>query len=158
MSDTRTVRITINGSVHEAEVEPRRTLADFIREDAGLKGTHLACEHGFCGNCNVAFDGDTIRSCLMFAVQADGHEIETVEALSEPGGALSELQQAFTDHAAVQCGYCTPAMLLTAREFLRDHPGETDEETIREGISSVVCRCTGYQQIVDAIRSLAVRA
>jgi carbon-monoxide dehydrogenase small subunit len=94
----------------------------------------------------------------MFAVQADGHEIETVEALCEPGGALSELQQAFTDHAAVQCGYCTPAMLLTAREFLRDHPGETDEETIREGISSVVCRCTGYQQIVDAIRSLAVRA
>ena len=123
MSDTRTVRITINGSVHEAEVEPRRTLADFIREDAGLKGTHLACEHGFCGNCNVALDGDTIRSCLMFAVQADGREIETVEALCEPGGALSELQQAFTDHAAVQCGFCTPAMLLTAARVPARPPG-----------------------------------
>ena len=154
MSTVR-IELEVNGVPREGDAEPRMTLADFLRETLGLKGTHVACEHGFCGNCNVAFDGDTIRSCLMFAVQADGHEIETVEALCEPGGALSELQQAFTDHAAVQCGYCTPAMLLTAREFLRDHPGETDEETIREGISSVVCRCTGYQQIVDAIRSLA---
>jgi carbon-monoxide dehydrogenase small subunit len=156
MSEARAVTITINGRAYEGTVEPRRTLADFIREEAGLKGTHLACEHGFCGNCNVVLDGDTIRSCLMFAVQADGHEVETVEALCAPGGALSEIQQAFTDHAAVQCGFCTPAMLLTAREFLRDHPGETREEVIREGISSVTCRCTGYQQIVDAIRSLAV--
>lgn len=149
------VRIEVNGRLYEREVEPRRTLADFLRDDLGLKGTHLACEHGFCGNCNVAVDGELVRSCLMFAVQANGRSLETVESLAGPGGQLDELQQAFTDQHALQCGFCTPAMLLTAREFLRDHPGETDERAIREAISGVLCRCTGYQQIVEAIQSVA---
>ena len=152
------VRIEVNGRWREAEVEPRRTLADFLREDLRLTGTHLACEHGFCGSCNVSLDGETIRSCLMFAVQAQGRSIRTVEGLAGPGGELSELQQAFTDHHALQCGFCTPAMLLTAEEFLRDHPGETDDRAIRRAISGVTCRCTGYQQIVEAIRSVAERA
>jgi carbon-monoxide dehydrogenase small subunit len=149
------VRIEVNRRWHEREVEARRTLADFLREDLGLKGTHVACEHGFCGNCNVLLDGVNVRSCLMFAVQANGHSIETVESLAGPEGELDELQQAFSEHAALQCGFCTPAMLLSAKEFLRDHPGETDERAIREAISGVVCRCTGYQQIVEAIQSVA---
>jgi aerobic carbon-monoxide dehydrogenase small subunit len=152
------VRIEVNGTWFEREVEPRRTLADFLREDLNLTGTHLACEHGFCGSCNVLLDGETIRSCLMFAVQANRRSVGTVEGLAGPGGALSEIQQAFTDHHALQCGFCTPAMLLTAHEFLRDHPGEASDEAIREAISGVTCRCTGYQQIVAAIRSVAERA
>jgi aerobic carbon-monoxide dehydrogenase small subunit len=149
------VRIEVNGSWYEREVEPRRTLADFLRDDLGLKGTHLACEHGFCGNCNVLVDGANLRSCLMFAVQADGCSIATVESLAGPNGELDELQQAFTDHHALQCGFCTPAMLLSATEFLRENPGVTDEPAIREAISGVLCRCTGYQQIVEAIQSVA---
>ena len=149
------VRVEVNGRWYERDVEPRRTLADFLRDDLGLKGTHLACEHGFCGNCNVLVDGATLRSCLMFAVQAAGRSIETVESLAGPGGELDGLQQAFTEHHALQCGFCTPAMLLTATEFLRDHPGVTDETAIREAISGVLCRCTGYQQIVEAIQSVA---
>jgi carbon-monoxide dehydrogenase small subunit len=158
MTSQLPVRVDVNGQWREAMVEPRRTLADFLREDLGLKGIHLACEHGFCGNCNVLLDGHNIRSCLMLAVQANGHSIETVEALAGPGGELSELQQAFTEHAALQCGFCTPAMLLTASEFLREHPGEHSGQAIREAISGVTCRCTGYQQIVEAIRSVAERA
>ena len=152
------VRIDVNGRWYERVVEPRRTLADFLRDDLNLTGTHLACEHGFCGNCNVLLDGETVRSCLMFAVQAQGRSIQTVEGLAGSDGALSELQQAFTEHHALQCGFCTPAMLLTAQEFLRDQPGETRDEAIREAISGVTCRCTGYQQIVEAIRSVAERA
>jgi carbon-monoxide dehydrogenase small subunit len=155
---TLPLRIEINGRWREGIVEPRRTLADFLREDLNLTGTHLACEHGFCGNCNVLLDGQTIRSCLMFAIQAQGRSIETVEGLADPAGKLNELQQAFTDHHALQCGFCTPAMLLTAQEFLRDRPGETNTEAIREAISGVTCRCTGYQQIVEAIRSVAEKA
>jgi carbon-monoxide dehydrogenase small subunit len=149
--------IEVNGRSYEHEVEPRRTLADFLREDLGLKGTHLSCEHGFCGNCNVLLDGEAVRSCLMFAIQAQGRSVQTVESLAGPGGELSELQQAFTEHHALQCGFCTPAMLLTAQEFLRENPRETDERAIREAISGVTCRCTGYQQIVDAIQSVAAR-
>jgi carbon-monoxide dehydrogenase small subunit len=149
------VRIEVNGRWYERELEPRLTLADFLREELGLKGTHLACEHGFCGNCNVLLDGAAVRSCLMFAVQANGRSVQTVESLAGPDGELNELQQAFTEHHALQCGFCTPAMLLTATEFLRDHPGETDEAAIRQAISGVLCRCTGYQQIVDAIRSVS---
>jgi len=155
MTPTLPVRIEVNGRWHEREVEPRRTLADLLREDLGLKGTHLACEHGFCGNCNVLLDGVNVRSCLMFAVQANGHAIETVESLAGRDGELDELQEAFREHHALQCGFCTPAMLLRAKEFLRDHPGEADERAIREAISGVLCRCTGYQQIVDAIQSAA---
>jgi carbon-monoxide dehydrogenase small subunit len=157
VTDSFRVRVEVNGRAYEREVEPRRTLADFLREDLGLKGTHLACEHGFCGNCNVMLDGVNVRSCLMFAVQASGSSVQTVESLAGPGGELGELQQAFTDHHALQCGFCTPAMLLTAKEFLRDHPGVTDERAIREAISGVLCRCTGYQQIVEAIQSVAAR-
>ena len=152
------VRIEVNGRSYERVVEPRRTLADFLREDLNLTGTHVACEHGFCGSCNVLVDGEAIRSCLMFAVQGQGRSIQTVESLAASNGELSELQQAFTEHHALQCGFCTPAMLLTAHEFLRDHPGETDREAISEAIVGVTCRCTGYQQIVDAIQSVAERA
>ena len=151
------LRIEVNGRWHERDVEPRRTLADFLREDLGLKGTHLACEHGFCGVCNVLVDGENVRSCLMLAIQAAGRSVETVESLAGPGGELGELQQAFTEHHALQCGFCTPSMLLTATEFLRDRPGETDELAIREALSGVLCRCTGYQQIVEAIQSVAAR-
>jgi carbon-monoxide dehydrogenase small subunit len=154
---TPALRIEVNGRSYERDVEPRRTLADFLREDLGLKGTHLSCEHGFCGNCNVLLDGEAVRSCLMFAIQAQGRSVETVESLAGPAGELSDLQQAFTDHHALQCGFCTPAMLLTAQEFLRENPGETDDRAIREAISGVICRCTGYQQIVEAIQSVAAR-
>ena len=149
------VRVEVNGHWREGLVEPRLTLADFLREDLDLTGTHLACEHGFCGNCNVLFDGKSVRSCLMLAVQADGHAVETVEGLAERDGTLSALQQAFTDHHGLQCGFCTPAMLMTATEFLRAHPEGGSDEEIREAISGVTCRCTGYQQIVDAIQAAA---
>ena len=157
MTSTSTLRIQVNGRAYEHEVEPRKTLADFLRDDLGLKGTHLSCEHGFCGNCNVLLDGEAVRSCLMFAIQAEGRSVETVESLAEPGGELNDLQQAFTEHHALQCGFCTPAMLLTAQEFLRENPGQTDERAIREAISGVICRCTGYQQIVEAIQSVAAK-
>jgi carbon-monoxide dehydrogenase small subunit len=149
------LRVQVNGRWYEHEVEPRRTLADFLREDLGLKGTHLACEHGFCGNCNVLLEGEAIRSCLMFAIQANGRSVATIESLAGPSAELNELQQAFTEHHALQCGFCTPAMLLTATEFLQSNPGETDERVIREAISGIICRCTGYQQIVEAIQSMA---
>ncbi len=158
MTASLPLQIEVNGRSYEREVEPRRTLADFLRDDLGLKGTHLACEHGFCGNCNVLLDGEAVRSCLMLAIQAHGRSVETVESLAGPGGELSELQQAFMDHHALQCGFCTPAMLLTAHEFLRDNSGVTDERAIREAISGVTCRCTGYQQIVEAIQSVAAGA
>ena len=157
MTSTSTLRIQVNGRAYEHEVEPRKTLADFLRDDLGLKGTHLSCEHGFCGNCNVLLDGEAVRSCLMFAIQAEGRSVETVESLAGPGGELNDLQQAFTEHHALQCGFCTPAMLLTAQEFLRENPGQTDERAIREAISGVICRCTGYQQIVEAIQSVAAK-
>jgi carbon-monoxide dehydrogenase small subunit len=147
------VRVEVNGSWRMGDVEPRRTLADFLREDLDLTGTHLACEHGFCGNCNVLFDGQTVRSCLMLAVQADGHSVETVEGLAERDGTLSALQQAFTEHHGLQCGFCTPAMLMTAVEFMRSHPEGGSDDEIREAISGVICRCTGYQQIVEAIQA-----
>jgi aerobic carbon-monoxide dehydrogenase small subunit len=150
---THAVRVEVNGSWREGALEARRTLADFLREDLDLTGTHLACEHGFCGTCNVLFDGQTVRSCLMLAVQADGHSVETVEGLAERDGTLSALQQAFTDNHGLQCGFCTPAMLMTALEFLRAHPGGGSDDEIREAISGVICRCTGYQQIIEAIQA-----
>ncbi len=147
------VRVEVNGSWREGSVEPRRTLADFLREDLDLTGTHLACEHGFCGNCNVLLDGKTVRSCLMLAVQADGHSVETVEGLADGDGTLSALQQAFTDNHGLQCGFCTPAMLMTAVEFMRAHPEGGSDDEIREAISGVTCRCTGYQQIIESIQA-----
>lgn len=153
---TRGVRMTVNGQPIEAEVEPRRLLADFLREDAQLYGTHLGCEHGVCGACTVLLDGDPVRSCLMLAVQADGAEITTVEGLAD-GDGLHPLQQAFSDHHALQCGFCTPGFLLTSLYLLRERPDLEDEEEIREALSGNLCRCTGYQNIVDAVRDAAGR-
>jgi carbon-monoxide dehydrogenase small subunit len=155
---THPVRVQVNGTWREGSVEPRRTLADFLREDLDLTGTHLACEHGFCGNCNVLLDGQAVRSCLMLAVQADGHEVETVEGLAERDGTLSALQQAFTENHGLQCGFCTPAMLMTAVEFMRAHPEGGSDDEIREAISGVTCRCTGYQQIVESIQAASQAA
>lgn len=155
MSESFRVEVEVNGTRREATVEPRLTLADFLRDELALKGTHVACEHGFCGNCNVLLDGETVRSCLMFAVQADGRSLTTVEGLAGDVGALGQLQQAFHENGGLQCGFCTPAMLLTAHEYLEAHPdGGTDEE-IREAINGVLCRCTGYQHIVASIRAAA---
>ena len=149
------VALEVNGVAREGETEARLTLADFLRDVLGLKGTHVACEHGFCGNCNVLLDGETVRSCLLFAVQANGRSVTTVEGLADDGGTLGRLQQAFHDNGGLQCGFCTPAMLVTAHEYLAAHPdGGTDRE-IREAINGVTCRCTGYQHIVDSIRAAA---
>ena len=138
---------------HVAEVEPRLLLADFLRENLDLTGTHVGCEHGICGACTVLMNGDSVRSCLTFAVQADGAEIETVESLGEID-ALGPLQQAFREHHALQCGFYTPGMLMTATDMLRKYPLETDDD-IRDGLSGNICRCTGYQNIVAAVRSAA---
>jgi aerobic carbon-monoxide dehydrogenase small subunit len=154
---TRSLRAVVNGSPLEAEVEPRRLLADLLREDAHLYGTHLGCEHGVCGACTVLVDGEPVRSCLMLAVQADGTEITTVEGLSQNGGGLHPLQEAFRDHHALQCGFCTPGFLLTALHLLREHPDLDDEAEIRAALSGNLCRCTGYINIVDAVRDAAGR-
>lgn len=143
------IRVTVNGEEHHASVEPRLLLADFIRENLDLTGTHVGCEHGICGACTVLINGDSVRSCLTLAVQADGAEVETVESLGDSEN-LGSLQRAFREHHALQCGFCTPGMLMTATDMLRKYPLETEDE-IRVGLSGNICRCTGYQHIVDAI-------
>jgi aerobic carbon-monoxide dehydrogenase small subunit len=145
----RAIRVTINGSDVAAVVEPRRLLADFIREDAALTGTHVGCEHGVCGACTVFLDGQTVRSCLVFAVQADARRVDTVEGLAGDGD-LSPLQHSFWEHHGLQCGFCTPGMLMTATELLASNPAPTGAE-IRHAISGNLCRCTGYQDIVASI-------
>jgi len=151
-----TVRIEINGRVYEGEVEPRTLLSDFIRHRAGLTGTHVGCEHGVCGACTVQLDGEPMRSCLMLAVQADGLSVRTVEDLAGPGGELSPLQQAFTDHHALQCGFCTAGFLMTADALLRRRRAEPiGEAEIREELAGNLCRCTGYEGIVAAVRAAA---
>jgi carbon-monoxide dehydrogenase small subunit len=155
MSEKHSVRVEVNGAWRDGLVEPRLTLADFLRDDLDLTGTHVACENGFCGNCNVLLDGETVRSCLMFAVQADGRSLTTVEGLAGSDGTLGRLQQAFHDNHGLQCGFCTPAMLLTAHEYLQEHPDGGTDEQIRDAISGVICRCTGYQHIVESIRAAA---
>jgi carbon-monoxide dehydrogenase small subunit len=155
MSEPVEVSVEVNGAVRTATVEPRLTLADFLRDELDLTGTHVACENGVCGNCNVLLDGETVRSCLLFAVQVDGHSLTTVEGLAEPDGTLGRLQQAFHDNHGLQCGFCTPAMLITAHEYLQANPDGGTDEQIREAISGVICRCTGYQHIVDSIRAAA---
>jgi carbon-monoxide dehydrogenase small subunit len=155
MGDKLEIKLTVNGSLHELQVEPRLLLSDFLRYELGLTGTHVGCEHGVCGSCTVLFDGEPVRSCLMFAVQADGHEIRTVEDL----GTMEEmhpLQQAFQDAHAVQCGFCTPGILMTLLPFLEENP-DPNEAEIREAISGNLCRCTGYQHIVDAVKLAAER-
>ena len=152
MIEKQKVRVTVNGTVYEREVEPRFMLGDFLREDLGLTGTHYGCEHGVCGACTVIFNGDSVRSCLMLAIQANGAEIETVEGLGDAQH-LHPLQQAFWDHHALQCGFCTPGMLMSIKDMIKKFPLETDEE-IRIQLSGNLCRCTGYQNIVTAIRAV----
>jgi aerobic carbon-monoxide dehydrogenase small subunit len=149
------VSITVNGVALEAEVEPRRTLADFLRDDCRLTGTHLGCEHGVCGACTVLLDGRAVRSCLVFAVQADTAEVTTVEGLAN-GDELTPVQRAFRDEHGLQCGFCTPGFVVSATAFLAEHPDPTDDE-IREGLSGNLCRCTGYQGIIQAVRRAAGR-
>jgi aerobic carbon-monoxide dehydrogenase small subunit len=150
------VRITveINGASYAGDVEPRTLLSDFIRHRAGLTGTHVGCEHGACGSCTVHLDDEPIRACLMLAVQADGRRLRTVEGLASPDGDLTPLQRAFSDHHALQCGFCTPGFLMTAEAFLRRCPNPTEGQ-IREELAGNLCRCTGYEGIVAAVKAAA---
>jgi carbon-monoxide dehydrogenase small subunit len=160
----RALRLEVNGRRFEREVEPRLLLSDFLRHELGLTGTHVGCEHGVCGVCTVLFDDEPVRSCLMLAVQADGHRVDTVESLAPAadapaaagGAALHPLQEAFRESHALQCGFCTPGILMSMVAFLRDHPDPTEAE-VRLALSGNLCRCTGYQHIVDAVL-LAARA
>jgi carbon-monoxide dehydrogenase small subunit len=154
-SVTRTITVTANGRAYTERVPVRKTLADFIREDLGLTGTHLGCEHGVCGACTVRLDGAIVRSCLMFAVQADGHELQTIEGVAPGEEELSPVQEAFREHHGLQCGFCTPGMIITATELLERNDDPSEEE-IRAAMSGNLCRCTGYQFIVDAVRGAAV--
>jgi carbon-monoxide dehydrogenase small subunit len=156
MTDTRAIALTVNGVRREATVETRHTLADVLRQQLGLTGTHLGCEHGVCGACTVLLDGRSVRSCLLLAVQANGHEITTIEGLAPDRTNLHPLQEAFRDHHGLQCGYCTPGMLMTLLELLRENPSPTEDE-VRVAISGNLCRCTGYQGIVDAALAAARR-
>jgi aerobic-type carbon monoxide dehydrogenase small subunit (CoxS/CutS family) len=158
VKDIRQIRVRVNGREHELAVESRRTLADMLRHDLGYTGTHLGCEHGICGACTVLVDSSPVRSCLMFGVQADGSEVSTVEGLAD-GEQLSDLQRAFSDHHGLQCGFCTPGFLMLAEAYLAereatsaDHPSE---EEIREVVAANLCRCTGYQGIVEAVLAVA---
>jgi carbon-monoxide dehydrogenase small subunit len=148
------IEVRVNGTARRAAVAPRLTLADFLRERCQLTGTHLGCEHGVCGACTVLLDGDAVRSCLVFAVQADGAEVTTIEGIAGPDGELSPVQAAFRDHHGLQCGFCTPGFVLSATAFLRDHPNPTDDD-LRDGLSGNLCRCTGYQGILTALRAAA---
>ena len=157
MKDMHQIRLRVNGREHELTVEARRTLADMLRHDLGYTGTHLGCEHGICGACTVLVDGGPVRSCLMFGVQADGTEVSTVEGLSA-GDGLSDLQQAFSDHHALQCGFCTPGFLMLAEAYLAQRSADGSPPTeaeVRELVASNLCRCTGYQGIIDAVLATA---
>jgi carbon-monoxide dehydrogenase small subunit len=149
-----TVKLSVNGQARRATIEPRLTLADFLREECRLTGTHLGCEHGVCGACTVLVDGAAVRSCLVFAVQVRGAEITTIEGIGSPDGGLSVVQEAFRDCHGLQCGFCTPGFVVSVTAFLRDHPNATDLE-IREALSGNLCRCTGYQGILEAVRRAA---
>ena len=152
MERKKTIQVTVNGEEYEREVEVRKTLADFLREDLGLRGTHLGCEHGVCGACTVLFNDSSVRSCIIYAAQADGTEILTIEGLAPAAGPLHPIQEAFRDKHGLQCGFCTPGFVLAALDFLVE-AREPSEEEIREAISGNLCRCTGYQGIVEAIRA-----
>ena len=152
--DAITINVTVNGVRYERGVEPRLLLSDFIRQDLGLTGTHVGCEHGVCGACTILFDGEPVRSCIMLAVQADGHELRTVESLAGATGELNTLQEAFRTAHGLQCGFCTPGFLMTLTAFLRDTPNPTDEQ-IREALSANLCRCTGYHNIFEATKLAA---
>jgi aerobic carbon-monoxide dehydrogenase small subunit len=156
MGETRRITLTVNGKSYSEEVEVRMHLGDFLRQELGLTGTHLGCEHGVCGACTVLVDGRSARSCLMLAVQADGKELLTVEGIAPDEETLHPLQEAFRDNHGLQCGFCTPGMLTTLLEFLKDNPDPTERE-VREAISGNLCRCTGYQGIVAAALDAAQR-
>ena len=156
MGETRNISVTINGKTYQEEVEVRFHLADFIRQQLGLTGTHLGCEHGVCGACTILLNGESARSCLLLAVQADGQEILTIEGIAPSEKELHPLQEAFRDNHGLQCGFCTPGMLTTLLEFLKDNPNPTEEE-VRIAISGNLCRCTGYQGIVAAALDAAER-
>jgi carbon-monoxide dehydrogenase small subunit len=153
MSNLRQIKVKINGDVVEREVEPRLLLSDFLRHDLGLTGTHVGCEHGVCGSCTILFDGEPMRSCLIFAVQANGHQVTTVEALGTVDK-MNPLQEAFQEKHALQCGYCTPGFLMVLMPFLEQNPNPSEDE-IREAISGNLCRCTGYQNIIEAVKQAA---
>jgi aerobic-type carbon monoxide dehydrogenase small subunit (CoxS/CutS family) len=156
VSGQHTIGVTVNGTAYAHAVEPRLLLSDFLRHELGLTGTHVGCEHGVCGACTVLLDGEAVRSCLVFAVQTDGHRVDTVESLAE-GATLHPIQQAFHDAHGLQCGFCTPGILMTLVPFLREHPAP-DEQEIREAISGNLCRCTGYANIVKAVALAASRS
>ena len=155
MSDQHPIAVTVNGTRHERSVEPRLLLSDFLRHDLGLTGTHVGCEHGVCGACTVLLDGEAVRSCLVFAIQTDGHRVETVESLAS-NGTLHPIQQAFHDAHGLQCGFCTPGILMTLVPWLEEHPSP-DEAEIREAISGNLCRCTGYANVVRAVQLVVER-
>jgi aerobic carbon-monoxide dehydrogenase small subunit len=152
MTAHKTITVSVNGATYERLVEPRLLLSDFLRHDLGLTGTHVGCEHGICGACTIIVNGDSVRSCLMLAVQADGAAVETVESLGTPQK-LNSVQKAFQEQHALQCGFCTPGMLMTITDLIRKYPLATDDD-IREGLSGNLCRCTGYEHIVMAVREL----
>ena len=154
-ADTRrTIRVTVNGEDYEREVDVRRTLGDFIREDLRLTGLHYGCEHGVCGACTVLLDGNAVRSCLMLAVQVHGRNLKTIEGVASPDGELSPIQQAFWDNHGLQCGFCTPGMILATADLL-DRDRDPDDEAIRRSLAGNLCRCTGYQGILASVRAAA---
>ncbi len=155
MTQKMRIVVTVNGTPYEREVEPRLLLSDFIRHDLGLTGTHVGCEHGLCGACTILFDGEPARSCIMFAVMADGHQVQTVESLGTPEE-LHPIQQAFREKHALQCGFCTPGLLMTLVDYLGHNPHPSDEQ-IREAIDGNFCRCTGYENIVAAVKLAAAK-
>jgi carbon-monoxide dehydrogenase small subunit len=156
MTASHRVSVTVNGKTYEREVEPRLLLSDFLRHELSLTGTHVGCEHGVCGACTILLDGEPVRSCLILAVQADGHELSTVEGLAPGPDELHPLQQAFWESHGLQCGFCTPGFLMTLVPFLEANSNPTEHE-IRQAISGNLCRCTGYQHIVDAVLLAAER-
>jgi len=156
MATNRTIQLRVNGMDHEGTVEVRKTLADFLREDLGLCGTNIGCEHGVCGACTVLMNGETVRSCLLLAVQADGMELMTVEGLASPTGELHPIQQAFRDKHGLQCGFCTPGFLMTTYKLLQSNPNPTLEE-IKDWLAGHLCRCTGYEDILESVKLAATR-
>ncbi len=151
------IRLRVNGVQYDRDVEPRLLLSDFIRQELELTGTHVGCEHGVCGACTILFDGEPVRSCIMLAVQANGHDLQTVESLAGPSGELNPLQNAFREEHGLQCGFCTPGFLMTLTAFLRDTPNPNDSE-IRDALSANLCRCTGYHHIFEAAKRASRRA
>jgi len=156
VTEPQPIKLTVNGKEYGGFAEPRVTLADFLRDELDLTGTHLGCEHGVCGACTVLLDGHSVRSCLMLAVQAEGHDVQTVEGLAASNGILHPIQEAFAEEHALQCGFCTPGFLMAIAEFLSEDP-DPDESEIRRRLSGNLCRCTGYQNIVRAVQTASAQ-